>query len=49
MKKQNLRKSGLLDDILEETEELINILVASIKTADNRPRLGVAECSVSES
>jgi len=42
-------KSELLDDILGETEELIKIFVASIKTAEKKPRLGVVECSVSES
>ncbi len=29
-----------------ETEELIEILVTSIKTAEKKPRLGVVECSV---
>jgi len=45
MKTQSL-KPELLDDILQETEELINIFVASIKTAEKKPRLGVVECSV---
>ena len=36
----------ILDDILQETEELINIFVTSIKTAEKKPRLGVVECSV---
>jgi hypothetical protein len=30
-----IKKPGLLNDILDETEELINIFVASIKTAEN--------------
>ncbi len=45
MKKQSL-KPELLDDILQETEELIKIFVTSIKTAEKKPRLGVVECSV---
>jgi len=45
MKKQSL-KPELLDDILQETEELINIFVTNIKTAEKKPRLGVVECSV---
>jgi hypothetical protein len=45
MKTQSL-KPELLDDILQETEELINIFVTSIKTAEKKPRLGVVECSV---
>jgi hypothetical protein len=39
-------KPGLLDDILEETEELIKFFVTSIKTAEKKPRLGVVGCSV---
>jgi hypothetical protein len=39
-------KHELLDDILEETEELIKIFVTSIKTAEKKPHLGVVECSV---
>jgi len=45
MKTQSL-KPELLDDILQETEELINIFVTSIKTAEKKPRVGVVECSV---
>jgi hypothetical protein len=30
----------------EETEELIKIFVTSIKTAEKKPRHGVAECSL---
>ena len=30
----------------DETEELIKIFVASIKTAEKKPRLGVVKCSV---
>ena len=45
MKTQSL-KPELLDDILQETEELIKIFVTSIKTAEKKPRLGVVECSV---
>ena len=41
-----IKKPELLDDILEETEELIKIFVTSIKTAEKKPRLGVVECSV---
>ncbi len=37
----------VLDDILQETEELIKIFVTSIKSAEKKPRLGVVECSVS--
>ncbi len=33
------KKSELLDDILQETEELIKIFVTSIKTAEKKPRL----------
>ena len=40
------KKTELLDDILQETEELIRIFVMSIKTAEKKPRLGVVECSV---
>ncbi len=40
------KKPELLDDILQETEELIKIFVRSIKTAEKKPRLGVVECSV---
>ena len=47
MKKQSL-KPELLDDILQETEELIKICVTSIKTAEKKSRLGVIECSVSD-
>ena len=35
MKKQNL-KPELLDDILQETEELIKIFVTSIKSAEKK-------------
>jgi hypothetical protein len=45
MKKQSL-KPELLNDILQETDELIKIFVTSIKTAEKKPRLGVVECSV---
>jgi len=41
-----IKKPELLDDILQETEELIEIFVTSIKTAEKKPRLGVVECSV---
>jgi hypothetical protein len=41
-----IKKPELLDDILQETEELIKIFVTSIKTAEKKPRLGVVECSV---
>jgi hypothetical protein len=41
-----IKKSELLDDILQETEELIKLFVTSIKTAEKKPRLGVVECSV---
>ena len=44
-----IKKSELLDGILEETDELIKIFVTSIKTAVKKPRLGVVEYSVSES
>jgi len=30
----------------DETEELIKIFVAGIKTAEKKPRLGVVKCSV---
>jgi len=40
------QKPELLDDILQETEELIKIFVTSIKTTEKKPRLGVVECSV---
>ena len=40
------KKPELLDDILQETEELIKIFVTSIKTAEKKPRLGVVEYSV---
>ncbi len=40
------KKPELLDDILQETEELVKIFVTSIKTAEKKPRLGVVECSV---
>ena len=36
-----IKKPELLDDILQETEELIKILVTSIKTAEKKSRLGV--------
>ncbi len=39
-------KPELIKYILKETEELIKIFVTSIKTAENKPRLGVAECSI---
>ncbi len=39
------KRPELLDHILEEKRELIKILAASIKTAENRPHLGVVECS----
>jgi hypothetical protein len=45
MKKQSL-KPELLDDILQETKELIKMFFTSIKTAEKKPRLGVVECSV---
>jgi len=41
-----IKKPELLDDILQETEELIKIFVTSIKTAEKKPRLGVVECFV---
>jgi len=41
-----IKKPDLLDDILQETEELMKIFVASIKTAEKKPRLGVVGCSV---
>jgi len=41
-----IKKPELLNDILQETEELIKIFVTSIKTAEKKPRLGVVECSV---
>jgi hypothetical protein len=41
-----IKKPELLDDILQETEELIKIFVTSIKTTEKKPRLGVVECSV---
>jgi len=41
-----IKKPELLDDILQETEELIKIFVTSIKTAEKKPRLGVVECSI---
>jgi hypothetical protein len=41
-----IKKPELLDDILQETEELIKIFVTSIKTAEKKSRLGVIECSV---
>ena len=44
MKTQSL-KPELLDDILQETEELIKIFVTGIKTDEKKPRLGVVECS----
>ena len=34
------------NDILQETEELIKIFVASIKTSERKPRQAVVECSV---
>ena len=37
-------KPKLLDDILQETEELIKIFVTSIKIAEKEPRLGVVGC-----
>jgi len=47
------KKPELPNDVLEETEELMKIFIASIKTAEKKPRLGPAdsgiECSVSES
>jgi hypothetical protein len=39
-----IKKPELLDDILQETEELIKIFVTSIKTAEKKSRLGVIEC-----
>ena len=39
-----IKKPELLDDILQETEELIKIFVTSIKTTEKKPRLGVVEC-----
>ena len=41
-----IKKPELLNDILEETDELIKIFVTSIKTAEKKSRLGVIECSV---
>ena len=41
-----IKKPELLDDILQETDELIKIFVTSIKTAVKKPRLGVVEYSV---
>ena len=41
-----IKRSELLNDILQETEELIRIFVTSIKTAEKKSRLGVIECSV---
>ena len=41
-----IKKPELLDDILQETEELIKIFVTSIKTAEKKSRLGVIGCSV---
>ena len=45
MKRQSL-KPEILNDVLHETEELIKIFVTSIKTAEEKPRLGVVGCSV---
>ena len=39
-----IKKPELLDNILQETEELINIFVTSIKTAEKKPHLGVVKC-----
>ena len=36
-----------IDDILQETEELIKIFVMSIETAEKKPRIGMVEYSVS--
>jgi hypothetical protein len=36
MVKPIIKKPELLDDILEETEELIKIFVTSIKTTENK-------------
>ena len=36
-----IKQPELLNDILQETEELIKIFVTSIKTAEKKPRLGV--------
>jgi len=44
-----IKKPELLDDILQETDELIKIFVTSIKTAVKKPRLGVVEYLVPES
>jgi hypothetical protein len=41
-----IKKPEPLNDILQETEELIKIFVTSIKTAEKKPCLGVVECSV---
>jgi hypothetical protein len=38
MVKPIIKKPELLDDILEETEELIKILVTSIKTAEKKQK-----------
>jgi len=38
MKKQIIKKPELLNDILQETEELIKIFVASIKTAEKKQK-----------
>ena len=45
MKTQSL-KPELLNDILEETAELIKVFVTIIETAEKKSRLGVIECSV---
>jgi hypothetical protein len=45
-KLEKIQKPELLNDILQETEELIKIFVTSIKPAEKKPRLGVVECSV---
>ena len=38
MKKQSLKKPELLNDILEESEELIKVFVKSIKTAEKKQK-----------
>ena len=44
--KETESKPELLNDISQETEELIKIFVMSIKIAAKEPRLGVVECSL---
>ncbi len=42
--KETESKPELLNDISQETEDLIKIFVMSIKIAEKEPRLGVVEC-----